>query len=192
MNCEALQPPPFGFRLFGLSFRWCKLGVVFVRVENVTNFIRLRVGHRPPGKLAPLQPSDSSVDRRGIRPKSAPGIRLDRNWSVSLRNLVRPSVARRTQTWKPHHTKTKFTRRSHHHLIFYLFSSHSIHSIHFVSISSPQSTLEAVKMVNPLSLEPIWLNKRKFEEAERIFYEAKYGGVSVFAVRFRHPVLKRL
>lgn len=34
-------------------------------------------------------------------------------------------------------------------------------------------------MVNPLSLDSFWFNKRKFEEAERIFYEAKYGGVSV-------------
>lgn len=34
-------------------------------------------------------------------------------------------------------------------------------------------------MVNPLSLENFWISRRKFEDAERIFYEAKHGGVSL-------------
>lgn len=34
--------------------------------------------------------------------------------------------------------------------------------------------IEMSKGVNPLSLENFWLNKPKFEEAERVFYEAKY------------------
>jgi len=46
-------------------------------------------------------------------------------------------------------------------------------------------------MVNPLSLDSFWFNKRKFEEAERIFYEAKYGGVKTLEYNERYNKLKK-
>jgi len=44
-------------------------------------------------------------------------------------------------------------------------------------------------MVNPLSLEQFWISRRKFEEAERIFYEAKYGGAQTLALNDRYNKL---
>lgn len=44
-------------------------------------------------------------------------------------------------------------------------------------------------MVNPLSLENFWISRRKFEEAERIFYEAKYGGAKTLALNERYNKL---
>jgi len=44
-------------------------------------------------------------------------------------------------------------------------------------------------MVHPLSLDNFWISRSKFDDAERIFYEAKYGGGQTLVLNERYTKL---